>query len=280
MPAGGRLAAPERKPADRRGWAGSGAIGNGIRLEAKLGGGAATEVWRARLPDGRPVAVKTLRPAWRARSGARELIRLEHARLEPLRHPHIVAVRGLVDDGVSIALLTEYLDGGDLTSLAGLAPRHWAGAARGALLALAYLHERGIVHGDVKARNLMLDAGGSVRLIDFGSAGPFGRPSRPAGSTPAHRRVTMPGAVTSADDDLYAFAVLLYELLSGRLPFGPVPGTGGPLPAPPAPVAAARGGPVEALQAAVMDALRPDGGSERNILALLNVLDSVIAGEA
>lgn len=239
-------------------------------------------MWRARLPNGQRVALKTLRPAWRDRPGAPELIRREHAQLERLRHPHIVKAHGLVDDGVSIALLTEWLDGGDLTGLAGLAPRHWLGAARGALLALAHLHERGIVHGDVKARNLLLDAAGRVRLIDFGSARPVGQPSRPAGSTPAHRRATIPGTVTSADDDVYAFAVLLYELLSGRLPFGPAPSAGcrGVAPVPVC-AAAAGGAAVEALQAAVMTALRPEReGPERGIFAFLDVLDSVIASDA
>lgn len=283
MPPGGRLAAPERKSADRAGWSAGESIGDGIRLEAEIGGGRATEVWRGRTRAGVAVAIKTLRPAWLDRPGARELIRREYAELERLRHPHIVATHGLIENEISIGLLLEFVDGGDLTGLAGLAPRHWIVAARNALLALSYLHECGVAHRDVKARNLMLDAKGSVRLIDFGSVRPMGWPVSPAGSTAAHRRATMPGGVVSADEDLYAFAVLLYELLSGRLPFGPDPSAArlAVAPAPPVRAAAVPSAAVSALEAAVLAALKPDGaGPDRRIAGLLDVLNCVIASEA
>jgi serine/threonine protein kinase len=277
MRAGARLAAPERGPTRDAVRRAGGTVGNELRLGARLGGGAAAQVWRARARSGEPVAVKLLRPEWRGRPGARELIRREHALLSRLRHPHVVAVRDLIDDDESTGLVYEFLGGGDLVSLAGAPPRHWLGAARDILSALAYVHAHGVVHRDLKARHVMFDAAGRARLIDFGSAAPLGRPATPAGTTAAHRRQAA-ASVTSADDDAYAFAVLAYELATGRLPFGPAP-TAADLAAGPAPWTCAEGGAALAeLGQRVSDALSPAPrrriGSIRDFM---NVIDSVIA---
>lgn len=277
MRVGARLAAPERGPTRDAVRRVGRAVGNGLRLDARLGGGAATEVWRAHTDSGEPVAVKLLRPAWRSRSRARALIRREHALLAHLRHPHVVAVRELIDEDESIGLVYEFLGGGDLVSLAGAPPRHWLGAARDIVSALACVHAHGVVHRDLKARHVMFDAAGRARLIDFGSAVPLGRPVTSAGTTAAHRRAAA-GRVASADDDAYAFAVLVYELATGRLPFGPAP-TAADLAAAPAPwVCAGGGAALGELGERVMDALSPAPrrriGSIRDFM---NVIDSVIA---
>lgn len=271
MPVEAQPAAPERGPA-RQGACYAGRrrlLGGDIRLEALIGGGAATEVWRGHTRAGDAVAVKMLRPAWLERPGARELLRAEHRLLARLHYPHIVAARGLIDDRDEIGLVCELLSGGDMVSLAGSAPRHWAPAARDVLRTLGHLHAQGIVHRDVKARNLMFDACGQVRLIDFASAAPLGAARTSAGTTAAHRRARAPGAVTSVEDDLYAFTVLLYELMNGCLPTAETNATqsvAGDVPA------------VAALRDAVSAALRPQAGPEAlSFSVFANVLNSVVA---
>jgi len=82
--------------------------------------------------------------------------------------------------------------------------------------ALRYLHRRGLVHRDLKARNVMLDTDGRARLIDFGSAAAIGSPWRAAGTTAEQRPPGYTGQLQSAGDDAYAFAALVFELLHGR----------------------------------------------------------------
>ena len=189
-----------------------------IRPERRLAVGRMTEVWLGCAADGRPRAIKTLKSDWLAKPGARALLRREYELLDSLHHPNIVTADAFVDTPDCAALVCEYLGGGDLVSLAGAPARHWIASVRDVLGALAYLHERGFVHRDVKARNVMFDGEGRARLIDFGSAARIGAPWTQHGTTAAHRPAQPPSGRVAAEQDLYAFAVLLYELLTGRLP--------------------------------------------------------------
>jgi serine/threonine-protein kinase len=105
--------------------------------------------------------------------------------------------------------------------LLGAQPRHWIRAARDVALALVYIHERGKVHRDVKARNVLFSDTGEVRLVDFALAAVVGGKVPRGGGTLAYERLAQRhGAPPEVADDVHAFAVLLYELLAGRLPFG------------------------------------------------------------
>src|SRR5262249_26769674 len=143
-------------------------------------------------------------------------------------------------------------------------PRHWLPAARGLHAALLHIHARGYAHRDVKARNVLFDARGRARLIDFASARPLGVRAPSGGTTSAHRPTALTATVTRAEDT-YAFAVLLYELLAGRLPYGQAgraasgarPSGAG---APAWPLAGQPGrGPIAALAALVLEVLEADG---------------------
>ena len=139
--------------------------------------------------------------------------------------------------------------------------------------ALAYLHSRSLVHRDVKARNVLFDAASRARLIDFGSVTEVGQPRTVGGTTPAHRDEGE-GAVTLADD-VFAFAVLLYELMAGRLPFGPDPKPARRASEPPLARALRQRPALAALEGLVLATL--EAPARRSILEFRDVIKSVIA---
>ena len=273
MRAEARPAAADRVPAERAGNtqpSDSGAtVGGRFVLENRAHTSSRAEVWRARDSDGGAVAVKL----GKATPDSRTRVRAEHAWLARLTHESILRPIALIDDASHTALVTEYLPGGDLVSLAGAAPRHWASASAEVAEALVYLHSRSLVHRDVKARNVLFDSGGRARLIDFGSTTEVGKPRTLGGTTAAHRYEDR-GPVTLADD-VFAFAVLTYELMAGRLPFGPAPESAPRAAEPPLARALRQRPGLLALERLVLATLETP--ARRSILEFRDVIKSVIA---
>jgi serine/threonine protein kinase len=251
----------------------------GWRLVERVGAGGSSEVWRALDSRGRSAALKIPRPGEHARDALARLER-EHEALAAAQHGHVVATHGLVEHRGACALVLEYLAGGDLVALVGAAPRHWLSAARAVYAALAHLHALGLAHRDVKARNVLFDARGRAKLIDFASALPMGAAARTGGTTAAHVRSGSDSIVTAADD-AYAYAVLLYELLAGRLPYGPAGRSArlGPRGRLASPWDGPRGGPIAALAARVRDVLESDPGRAPGLSVFADVLESAVAAE-
>jgi len=230
-------------------------MGAGLRLETLLGEGGMSQVWRARTAAGNEVAVKFPKPSLSTTAGAGELVRREFRILHGLSHPHVVSELGLIDVGRGgPVLVTEYLGGGDLVPLAGAHPRHWVLAARDVARALAYIHEVGIVHRDVKARNVLLRHPRHAMLVDFALAAQPGATAPRGGGTVAYQSPEQRrGAASSVADDVHAFAALCYELLTGRLPFGANPS-------------------LEALQRRVSLAVMPETESDPAFRALADLI--------
>ncbi len=200
-----------------------------ISFIERIGSGAITEVWLAAISDGTRVAVKRLAPKWAGHPAAARLLRDEVKWLAEASHPSIIRQLGWIDAESSSApdesafagpaIVLEYLDGGDFVSLAGAAPEHWLAAACAIADALEYLHRRRIVHGDIKATNVLFDRSERPRLIDFSCARRAGEVTSYAIGTKSQQRSRSTGHIVSTDDDSFAFAALLFELLEGRPPF-------------------------------------------------------------
>ena len=252
----------------------------GWRLVERVGAGGSSEVWRAVDGRGNSVALKIPLSEVPSHDALSRLER-EHDVLAAAQHGHVVATYGLIEHRGACALALEYLPGGDLVALAGAHPRHWLRAVRAVHAALVHLHARGYAHRDVKARNVLFDARGRATLIDFASALPLGVTAQSGGTTAAHARSGR-APIVAAEDDAYAYAVLLYELFAGRLPYGPAgrpAGRLGPRGRLASPWRGARSGPTTALAARVREVLEADPARAPGLSVFTDVLESAVAAE-
>ncbi|MBW8848579.1 MAG: serine/threonine protein kinase [Burkholderiales bacterium] len=197
-------------------------------LQQRIGRGGLGEVWRARRADGLydgHAAIKLLLGDGGSPAVARRFTR-ERAALGRLSHTGIAA---LLDAGMQAPhayLVLELVDG---ESLSEYSRAHCATVAeRVALLlrvaeAVEHAHARLVVHRDLKPGNVRVTPAGAPKLLDFGLAASPGEPTHgpSAGQTPGY---AAPEQITDDDDgtavDVFALGVMLFELLTGSLPFG------------------------------------------------------------
>jgi len=189
-------------------------------LEGPLGRGGMASVYRARDRRlGRPVVVKVLDEG--RRDGADAAWR-EDLVIARLAHPHIVGIydSGALGDGRPY-LVMELLDGEPVSRLAPLPVVRALAIAAEVAAAVAYAHERGVVHCDITPGNVLIDAFGHARLTDFGVAcadrAPTGAVVHGSAAYLAPERLG--GAPTGRATDIYALGALLYFLLAGRPPY-------------------------------------------------------------
>jgi hypothetical protein len=197
-------------------------------LQERLGAGGMAEVWLARdTLLARPVAVKLLDRRLAADGTTVEQFKREAQSAAGLNHPNIVAVYdwGRVHD--TYYLVMEYVPGSNLKDLVrrrGALPE--ATALRlvdqiGAALEAA--HQHGIVHCDVKPQNVLLDAHGRPKVADFGLACALGLTQLDAADVRGSAHYVSPeradGHPVDNRADIYSLGAVLYELLTGRVPF-------------------------------------------------------------
>ncbi|XP_008796890.2 salt tolerance receptor-like cytoplasmic kinase 1 [Phoenix dactylifera] len=199
---------------------------------AVIGEGGSSTVYLAALPSPSSslAALKVLRSSERLHRA----FRLELDVLLRLRHPHIVRLLGFCDDREEGVLVFEYVPNGTLHEKlhgGGGAVLPWArrvAVAYQVAQALDYLHERcdlHIVHGDIKASNVLLGEGLDAKLCDFGFAGMgFSAAVLPSSTRSANPMMGSPGyvdphylrsGIVSKKSDVYSFGVLLLELITG-----------------------------------------------------------------
>jgi len=207
------------------------------RLDLLLGRGAFGQVWRGTDPElDRDVAIKIPTPH---RLASPETVRqfLEEARrTAQLIHPGIVPVYDVGQEGGVVYIVSRYLRDGSLAEQQRRTPAPFevgvaAEIVRALAEALEYAHAHGVVHGDVKPSNILMD-GGRPLLADFGVAASLeaGESSGRIFGTPVYAAPELftNGGRSTARTDIYALGVVLYQLLAGRLhrdlgkfPWGP-----------------------------------------------------------
>jgi eukaryotic-like serine/threonine-protein kinase len=198
------------------------------RIIRKLGAGGMADVYLAEDQElGRRVAIKILNDRHASDDSFVERFRREAKNAAGLSHPNIVSIydRGEAEGTYYIAM--EFLDGRSLKELIvarGSAPIKIAiEYARQILAALGAAHQHGIVHRDIKPHNVLVGGEGRLKVTDFGIARSGASQMTEVGSIIGTAQYLSPeqarGAPVDQTSDLYSVGVVLYEMLTGQVPF-------------------------------------------------------------
>ncbi len=202
-------------------------------LGEMLGSGGMAWVYKARdVRLDRDVAVKILRPQFARLPRFRERF-LEEARLAAkLNHPHLVTIYDVDQEGDRVFMVMEYVPGTTLAHVirqeAPLSLEEALHLMVQACAGVGYVHRSGLVHGDLKPSNLLVTPDRRIKVTDFGIAGAVGVLltettesgqqmvwGSPRYLSPEHAR----GEPLVPASDVYSLGLLLYEMLTGRLPY-------------------------------------------------------------
>src|SRR4051812_3197668 len=198
------------------------------RALKRLGAGGMAEVWCAEDEVlGRRVALKLLGGRFAEDPEFRERFRREAQAAAGLAHPNIVGIFDRAEwEGITYIAM-ELVDGRTLKELVAergpLPPAIAVSFVEQVLRALGYAHRRGIVHRDVKPQNVIIDAEGTAKVADFGIARATNSEMTQTGAIVGTMQYMSPeqaqGLPVDSRSDLYSAGVVLYELLTGRVPF-------------------------------------------------------------
>ncbi len=193
----------------------------GYAADKLIGYGATSQVWQGRvLRTGEPVALKVLAVTDAA---AHRSARAEAALLSALDHPHLLRLHELVSDGNQAILVVDYAAGGSLAQLLERRSRITVGelvtAVAPVAAAVAYLHEEGLVHGDISPANLLFTAQGQPVLADLGVASMCGNTDDPHATLAYLDPAVANGGAAGTPSDVFMLAATALHALTGRPPW-------------------------------------------------------------
>lgn len=200
-----------------------------VFLDQPLGSGGLARVYRGRdMRARRDVAVKTLRPEFQTDPESRRRFRQEARMMAFASHPGLVTIYDLLEQATDSWIVMELVPGLNLKQVVEregpVSPPEVVRILEQVAAALNHLHERAIVHLDIKPQNLIRTGDDSIKLIDFGlaqSAAP--RQDMTGGSTFGTAAYLSPeqgsGEAVDQRTDIYSLGCVAYELLTGRPPF-------------------------------------------------------------
>jgi hypothetical protein len=209
-------------------------LGGRYRVQSTLGSGGMAVVYRAEDAIlGRTVALKTLHRRYAEIPSFRRRFRQEARAMACLDHENVVKVYDISQDGEVPFIVAECVAGRDVGKLlaghrGGTLNEQFARRMAAQLLrALSYAHRRGVIHRDVKPSNILVTAGGTVKVADFGIAriveeedsAEVGKPGEIVGSARYMSPEQLMGEEATPRSDVYSVGVLLYHCLTGRPPF-------------------------------------------------------------
>lgn len=204
-------------------------LNNRYELEQKIGEGGMARVYRGRdLRLNRSIAVKVLHSHYATDAGFLQRFHHEAQAAANLRHPNIVDVYDVGQDGDIHYIVMEYVEGSDLKGVIarnGPLPIEQAVAiAEAVARALEAAHRIGLVHRDIKPQNIIVGPQGQVKITDFGIAkSNLSTAMTDTGVTFGTADYISPeqarGQPATPRSDIYSLGITLYEMLTGRLPF-------------------------------------------------------------
>ncbi len=206
-------------------------LGGRYEIVAKLGSGGMSHVYQARDTIlNRIVTVKILRSDLAEDKDFVRRFQVEAQAVASLSHPNIVSIYDVGQENGLPYLVMEYVEGltlkGIIQKEGPLSPAETVNLGVQVCAALTHAHERGIIHRDIKSHNILVTPGGRVKVTDFGLARVLSVPSATvtrSGTVMGSVHYLSPeqarGEETGPKSDLYSLGVVLYEAVSGHLPF-------------------------------------------------------------
>lgn len=194
-----------------------------------IGSGGMANVFEAKdLPEDKIVAIKVLKEEYLTNDEFVRRFRNESKVIAVLDHPNIVKVYDVNFTGAEQYIVMEYIDGITLKQyITHQGHLRWKDSVHFVtqiLRALSHAHERGVIHRDIKSQNIMLLRDGTIKVMDFGIAR-FAREDirtmddKAIGSVHYISPEQACGEESDEKSDIYSVGVLLYEMLTGRVPF-------------------------------------------------------------
>lgn len=204
-------------------------ISDRYKIIELIGGGGMSNVYLAHdMILNRDVAIKILRYDFSNEDELHRRFQREALSATSLTHPNIVSVYDVGDDGDLHYIVMEYVQGKTLKQyiqeFAPISPARSVHIMKQLTSAIANAHENHIIHRDIKPQNILMDAEGNVKITDFGiamtlSATSFTQTNSVLGTVHYLSPEQARGGTATNKSDIYALGIVLYELLTGELPF-------------------------------------------------------------